>query len=66
MLIPEGCFRSVEFLFSNRKDVLVVTGGFPEIPTFREPTGELLLSSWGHWDLSQCDRERREGGREGS
>lgn len=44
VLILEGCFSSAEFLFSNRKDALVVTKGLPEIPTFREP--ETLRVNW--------------------
>lgn len=44
VLILEGCFSSAEFLFSNRKDALVVTKDLPEIPTFREP--ETLRVNW--------------------
>lgn len=44
VLILEGCLSSAEFLFSNRKDALVVTKGLPEIPTFREP--ETLRVNW--------------------
>lgn len=51
---PEGCFSSVEFLFSNRKDALVVTEGLPEISHLQRANwraaAEVLgtLGSWGH------------------